>query len=72
LYFDMCGHKNETLLRSRVSCIEVFVECFKGRVENFTRNDARNIKDILTSLDWVADSPRTILGYGSQRTFVKR
>lgn len=56
--------------RSTISGVELFVECFGGRVDVYQKRDAYEMSDILTNLGWTRDKKyRTIRGYGKQRVF---
>jgi len=56
--------------RDHVSGVELYVECFNGRIDTYARKDAYEMSDILISLGWVRSSKTLKLkGYGKQRIF---
>lgn len=58
--------------RNEISGVELFVECFGGRIDTFTKRDAYEMSDILTTLKWARDgSLKRIKGYGKQRVFTR-
>lgn len=60
----------ELVARNSISGIELFVECFSGRVDNYNKKDAYEMSDILLNLNWSRDkNPKTVYGYGKQRIF---
>ena len=67
------GEKEATEVRNEISGVELFVECFGGRIDNFTKKDAYEMSDILTAIGW-QKSGRALKqkGYGKQRTFVQK
>jgi len=60
------------VLRDYISGIELFVECFGNRPEDYKMADAYEMTNILTVLGWKkARKSRRITGYGKQRMFTK-
>jgi predicted P-loop ATPase len=58
--------------RDKISGIELFVECFNGRPENYTRRDSYEMTDIIRSLGWESSEKTTrSIAYGCQKYFVK-
>ena len=50
--------------------MELFVECFGGRVDTFTKRDAYEMSDILTTIGWIrSGNSKRIIDYGRQRVF---
>lgn len=58
--------------RNEISGVELFVECFGGRIDTFMKRDAYEMSDILTTLGWQrSGSAKRIKGYGRQRVFIR-
>jgi putative DNA primase/helicase len=58
--------------RTEISGVELFVECFGGRIETFTKRDAYEMSDILTTLKWArSGEAKRIKEYGKQRVFMR-
>jgi putative DNA primase/helicase len=58
--------------RTEISGLELFVECFKGRVEEYQKRDAHEMTDIMFKLGWEKTAKRKrIKDYGLQRVFTK-
>lgn len=58
--------------RDLVSGIELWVECFNGRVEDYRKANAHEMTDIFCQLGWKRSSrKRRISGYGQQRVFYR-
>lgn len=55
--------------RDEVSGVEIFVECFNGRIDNFSKRDAYEMSDILTALRWGRGKAKVVKGYGKQRVW---
>ena len=57
--------------RAIISGVELFVECFRGKPEEYRKIDAYEMTDILTRLGWKKTGERKRLKeYGLQRVFV--
>lgn len=62
-----------TMKRDLVSGIELFVECFNGRIEEYTKMRAYEMTDIFLQLGWKrSKSSPCLKGYGKQRAFVRQ
>jgi putative DNA primase/helicase len=72
--FDFDGEQTDaTEPRSYISGIELYVECFNGRPEEYNKTDAHEMTDILTRLKWKKTGERKpIIDYGRQRVFIKK
>ena len=58
--------------RNEISGIELFVECFGGRADKFSKKDAYEMSDIMQMLGWKrAEKAKRITGYGLQRSFTR-
>lgn len=59
--------------RTRISVIEIWCECFGGRVEELQKWKAKEIKNLLSAIpNWKASkAPVKIANYGTQRVFYK-
>ena len=59
-----------TIPRDEISGIELFVECFGGRIDTFSKKDAYEMSDILMSIGWIRENGlKRIKEYGRQRSF---
>jgi putative DNA primase/helicase len=69
--YEFGGIREEgSVPRNSVSGVELFVECFGGTIDKFTKKDAYEMSDILTGLGWSRNTKSDrIIGYGKQRTF---
>ena len=70
--FDFGEPTTGECIRDKISGIELFVECFNGRPENYTRRDSYEMTDILRSLGW--ESGEKVIrtkAYGVQKSFIK-
>jgi putative DNA primase/helicase len=62
-----------TEIRTQISVIEIWCECFCNPITRITRRDSYDIAAILIRLGWERSSRRPrISDYGRQRVFVKR
>ena len=74
-YSDMTFEESRgSILRTRVCALEIWLELFNGDVKTFTPQQAREINNVLRTLEgW---EPRTKIDcgpiYGSQRGFIRR
>ena len=58
--------------RDEISGVELFVECFHGRIETFTKRDAYEMSDTLTAIGWERMSKaKRIKEYGLQRWWIR-
>jgi len=70
--FDDTQESTGEFERERISGIELFVECFKGRAEDYKKADAHEMTDILNRLGWKKAAGLCSLGeYGRQRYFTR-
>ena len=63
--------KEGTTPRQEVSGVELFVECFGGRIDNFAKKDSYEMSDILTALKWERKGYKRMKDYGKQRVFLR-
>ena len=74
-YINGTGFEDETtaaFLRDKMSGIELFVECFNGRLEDYKKPVAYEMTDIFCQLNWKRTGERTrVSGYGQQRVFLR-
>jgi len=70
--FDFGEPSTCDCVRDKISGIELFVECFNGRPENYTRRDSYEMTDIIRSLGWESSEKTTrTKAYGVQKYFIK-
>ena len=70
--FDFGGQPTGTVKRTEISGIELFVECFNGRIEGYRKSDAHEMTDILSKLGWEKNGKfYRRRDYGKQRIFTK-
>jgi predicted P-loop ATPase len=68
-YVDQDAATN-TMLRTRVSAVEVFVECFGKNRSDMNRTDARAIKAMIKHLGWnIVSQPYKLNYYGTVRGY---
>ena len=61
-----------TEMRDGISGIELFVECFGGRIETFDKKNAYEMSDILIGLGWVrSGAQKRLKNYGKQRVYCR-
>ncbi len=62
----------KTMLRQHICALEVWVEGFRKREEDFNDREAEKIERILENLGWVeSKNPIYTLGYGINKTFFR-
>jgi hypothetical protein len=70
--FDFGTPTGDGFIRDMISGIELFVECFNGKPENYTRRDSYEMTDIIRSLGWESsEKAYRTRAYGVQKFFIK-
>jgi len=70
--YDLGDEIAGEVLRTRISGVELFVECFNGKPEEYRKSDAYEMTDIMTRLGWKKTGDRIrIPEYGRQRVFIR-
>ena len=70
--FDFDEEMEGTMERTAISGVELYVECFNGKPEEYRKADAYEMTDILTKLGWKRGGDRVrIPEYGRQRVFTR-
>lgn len=58
------------MLRNEITGVELYVECFGGRIDSYSKREAYEMSDILIALDWQKSKKSKRLPiYGKQRVF---
>lgn len=70
--FDFENEPDGTISRDTISGVELFVECFNGKIEDYKKADAFEMTDTLIKLGWKRSiKSRRIKEYGKQRYFCR-
>lgn len=71
--YDFDGPDRGVMRRDSISGVELYVECFNGKVDDYKKLDAYEMTDIMRKLGWERQKKEIrIKDYGKQRVFCRQ